>query len=151
MTVEALVDTEAVGVGDTNDKGIATFSITDVDTGNTVEIGTIDNSNDGGVVSMTGDVAVVFTDIFTSVSNDSNLSFGLFDNLIVSSIGGANNDPLDCNGDGSVTTDDIPCATVDTITETLAATSTPAGDFDLDGFSDLHRLPYLFQQFRRSR
>ncbi len=134
MTIEAVIDTEAIGLGDTDDPGLATFFLTDADSGNTVEIGTIDNSanTEGGVVNMSGDVSLVFTDIFTSVSNNSDLSFGLFDNLIVSSGGGAM-DPLDCNGDGSVTTADIACATSATIADTLTAVEIPVGDLDLDG------------------
>jgi len=147
MILEAVVDTEAIGVGDTDDPGLATFSITDAESGNKVEIGTIDNSNsikptDGAgveiadaptVVNMSGDVALVFTDIFASVSNNADLSFGLFDNLIITSIDGVVSDPLDCNADGSVTSADIACATAATIADTLTAASIPAGDLDLDG------------------
>ena len=135
MTIEALVDTDMVGVGDTDDPGLATFSITDAESGNTIEIGTIDNSNGsaGGVVSMSGDVALIFTDIFTSVSNSRDLSFGLFDNLIVTSVEDVAVDPLDCNGDGSVASADLACATSATISDTLVAASIPAGDLDLDG------------------
>lgn len=132
MTIEAEVDTDAIGVGTTDDPGLATFTLTDAATGNSVEIGTIDNSNGNGVVSMTGDVAVVFADVFSSVSNDQELSFGMFDNLIVSRLEDVS-DPLDCSGDGSVGSADVACATADTISATLEAASLLGGDLDLNG------------------
>lgn len=133
MVIEAIVDADTVGPsGLTDDKGIATFSITEAASGETIEIGTIDNSNGDGVVNMTGEVAVVFADIFSSVSNDPDLSFGIFDNLIVTSLP-ATTDPLDCNNDGSVTADDVACASADTISATLTAASLLGGDLDLNG------------------
>lgn len=132
MTIEALVDTEALGSGVTDDTGLATFSITDAGSGNKVEIGTIDNSNGDGVVNMSGNVAVIFSDIFSSVSNDASLSFGIFDNLIVRSVE-STFDPLDCNESGLVDKDDIACATAETIEQTLETAGVIAGDLDLNG------------------
>ena len=131
MTITASVDTDALGpAGVTDDTGIATFTIMDTETGNAVEIGTIDNSN-GTAVNLGGDVAVLFADIFSSVSPTEELSFGIFDNLIISTTSVA--DPLDCNGDGMVTAEDVVCATGDTIAGTLEAIGAFAGDLDLDG------------------
>ena len=83
MTLLVEVDSDAIGSGVTADPGLATFTLTSAASGNTVEVGTIDNSNGGTVVSMTGNVGVVFADIFTSVSDRPQYSFGVFDNLSV--------------------------------------------------------------------
>lgn len=142
MTIEAQVDTEAVGSGVTDQRGVATFSINDAETGNKVEIGTIDNSNGDGVVNMGGDVAVIFSDIFPSVSTDQSLSFGIFDNLVVTSVETLS-DPLDCSADGIVDKDDVACATVETISQTLDSLDIIAGDLDLNGqveFADFLKL-----------
>lgn len=136
MTITALVDTDAIGpAGITDDPGFVTFTLTDADTGNSVEIGTIDNSNDGEVVNLSGDVSVVFTDIFTSVSNNESLSFGLFDNLIVTTVVDTS-DPLDCNTDGVVDTGDVACATPETIADTLTAAGVIPGDLNFSGNVD---------------
>ena len=106
MTIEAIVDTEATGpAGITDDKGFATFSITEPEEEATIEFATVDNSNGQGVVDLTGDVAMVFRDIFSSVSNDPFLSFGIFDNLIISSLPDDACDPNsqgDLDGNGTV-------------------------------------------------
>jgi hypothetical protein len=106
MTLEAIVKPDAAGpAGITEDKGVATFTITEAITGEKIEIGTIDNSNGQGVVKLTGDVAVVFLDIFSSVSSEPDLSFGIFDNLIVSSLPEDVCDPNtqgDLDGNGKV-------------------------------------------------
>lgn len=146
MTIEAIFDPDGAIAGANGETGTASFSITDAATGNKVEIGTVDNSNDDGVVSFGDEVAVVFTDIFTSVSGDSALSFGLFDNLIVSTVPDTA-DPLDCNNSGSVTTDDIACATADTISDVLTATSIIPGDLDLDGEVQFTDFLILSQNF----
>jgi hypothetical protein len=83
MTLVVDVDATALGSGATADLGVATFTLTSAASGNTVEVGTIDNSNGGTVVSMTGNVGVVFADIFTSVSGNPQYSFGVFDNMSV--------------------------------------------------------------------
>ena len=110
MTVHAMVDTDGIGAGATDDRGTARFTITDADTGNSVEVGTIDNSSGEGVANMSGNVSVLFADLFSSVSNRDDYSFGIFDNLVISSVVDASN-PLDCNDDGLVDAGDIGCAT----------------------------------------
>ena len=59
--------------------GTATFMIDDV------TIGTIDNSV-GTAVNLSGKVALGYADIFTSVSNKPEFSFGIFDNLVVTQV-----------------------------------------------------------------
>ena len=89
MTLLVEVDTDALGVsGLTGDLGTATFTLTSADSGNTVVAGTIDNSNnlDGGAINMSGNVALVYADIFSSVSGNAGLSFGVFDNLVVTTV-----------------------------------------------------------------
>lgn len=133
MTVKVVVDTEAIGVGNTTDPGIATFSLTDEASGNAVEIGTIDNSAGDGVVNMSGNVSILFADLFTSVApNGGEFNFGIFDNMIVTTLPDMS-DPLDCDMDGMVGTSDIACATAETIADTLAAANIIAGDLNLDG------------------
>lgn len=106
MTLEAIVQPDVRGpAGITDDLGMATFRITEAISGETIEIGTIDNSNGEGTVNLTGEVAVVFLDIFSSVSNDPDLSFGIFDNLIISTLPEPACDPTtggDLDGNGTV-------------------------------------------------
>lgn len=64
------------------------------------QIGRIDNSNLGTVVSMTGAIALVYSDLFASL-NTSGFQFGIFDNLIVTQIDSGVPDG-DLNGDGFV-------------------------------------------------
>ncbi len=78
MTI--VVDPDAIGSGITNDPGIATFYVDDL------LIGTIDNSNGGTVVDMTGGVEVYYTDLFSSVATPTELAFGLFDNFTVTEV-----------------------------------------------------------------
>jgi hypothetical protein len=63
-------------------------------------IGTIDNSNGGPVVNMTGPIALLYADLFASL-NTSGFNFGIFDNLIVTT-GDAVELPGDYNGNGKV-------------------------------------------------
>ena len=83
MTLLVEVDTNAIGSGITTDTGLAKFTLTSATSGNTVVIGTIDNSNGGTVVDMSGNVALIYGDLFSSVSDNAALSFGVFDNLTV--------------------------------------------------------------------
>ena len=46
-------------------------------------MGLADNSNGGDVVSMAGEAALVYSDIFSSVSDAPQFSFGVFDNLVI--------------------------------------------------------------------
>ncbi len=77
-TMRILVDSTAIGSGLTSNPGVARFEV------DGHWIGTIDNSNGGTVVDMTGGVGVIYADIFTSISNNPALSFGLVDNFRVS-------------------------------------------------------------------
>lgn len=148
MTINAEVDTDASGpAGETDGKGTAKFTITDNSSGNSVEIGTIDNST-GDLVNLSGNVSVLFADLFASVSNDESLSFGIFDNLIITAAEVTPADPLDCNMDGVVDSGDIACATMDTIGDTLVASNTLAGDFDLNGSVDFLDFLTLAENFR---
>lgn len=147
MTINALVNTEAIGpAGVSDDPGFATFTLTDAVTENSVEIGTIDNSTGDGVANMSGNVAVLFADLFSSVSNDESLSFGIFDNLVISSAAMAA-DPLDCNADGTVDTADIACATAATLGDTLGANGLLPGDFNFDGNVDFPDFLVLSENF----
>ncbi|MCA9184303.1 MAG: hypothetical protein R3E01_20665 [Pirellulaceae bacterium] len=85
VTVTVDVDTNAVGAGVTPDMGLATFSLRSEKSGKSLVIGTIDNSNGGEVVNMSGSVSLLMADIFESVSVRPELSFSLFDNLMVTS------------------------------------------------------------------
>ncbi len=78
MTI--VVDPDAIGSGITDDPGIATFYL------DGLLIGTIDNSNGGTVVDMTGGVEVYYTDLFSSVATPTELAFGLFDNFSVTEV-----------------------------------------------------------------
>ena len=69
---------------DTN-AGTAAFSQKSATSGSSVAIGTVD-SNVGSAVNLAGDIAVTYTDLFSSVSDSAALSFGVFDNLVVNAI-----------------------------------------------------------------
>jgi hypothetical protein len=71
------VDTDAIGVGITMDPGIANFAV------DGLSIGTIDNSNSGTVVSMSGPISLIYADLFSSLSDNPALSYGVIDNLVV--------------------------------------------------------------------
>ena len=76
MTLNAIVDQGA---------GTATFSMTSAASGNTVSIGTLDASV-GSAFATSGGAGVASADLFSSVSGNPSLSFGVFDNLEVTSI-----------------------------------------------------------------
>jgi hypothetical protein len=76
MTLEGIVDQAA---------GTATFSLTSAASGNTVLVGTLD-ANIGDPFATGGSAGVVFADIFSSVSGNPALSFGVFDNFEVTEI-----------------------------------------------------------------
>ncbi len=46
-------------------------------------VGTVDNKNGGTVADVTGRVGVIYADLFSSVSDNSDLSFGVIDNFTV--------------------------------------------------------------------
>jgi len=83
MTLTIDVDQSAIGSGVTSDAGIATFTLASAASGNSIAIGTIDNSNGGTVVNMGGDVALVYGDLFSSLATDTALQFGVYDNLVI--------------------------------------------------------------------
>ena len=83
LTLLAEVDTNAIGSNVTDDPGTAKFTLTSAATGMSVEIGTIDNSNGGGAVNMSGNVSLLYGDIFSSLNGVPDLQFGIFDNLVV--------------------------------------------------------------------
>jgi len=86
ITMQIDVDPFAVLQGTTNDLGTATFTMTSHASGLSVEIGTVDNSNGGTVVGMEGNFAFVYADLFSSLANDPQYQFGIFDNLVVEQI-----------------------------------------------------------------
>lgn len=86
MTLTIDVDPTAIGSGVTSDPGIARFALTSAASATTLWVGTIDNSNGGTVVNMEGDVALIYADLFTSVSDGPQFQFGLFDNVSVTVI-----------------------------------------------------------------
>ncbi|QDT70655.1 hypothetical protein MalM25_36100 [Planctomycetes bacterium MalM25] len=76
MTIEALVDSVA---------GTAQFTISSATSGNSVVIGTLD-ANVGNSLATTGSAAIVYADLFSSVSEDPTLTFGVFDNFVVTDL-----------------------------------------------------------------
>jgi hypothetical protein len=87
MTLNVEVDTDSIGPsGITTDPGFARVSMRSDSSGNTIEIGTIDNSNDYDTpfpAVLEGSVGVLMSDIFTSVTLNTAFSFGIFDNVQV--------------------------------------------------------------------
>lgn len=109
VTITVDVLPEAPGKGDNGSVGTATFSITSSNTGETILIGTVDNSVtddplDGdapdleepinaidtgeGPVDLEGQVSLVLTDFFTGGPSDQELGFVLYDNLTITSLDG---------------------------------------------------------------
>lgn len=76
MTIVATVDTV---------NGTVNYTITSAASGNTVDVGTLD-SNIGSSFATSGSAAIIYADLFTSVSDNANLSFGVFDNLVVTQV-----------------------------------------------------------------
>ncbi|QDU57565.1 PEP-CTERM sorting domain-containing protein [Aeoliella mucimassa] len=66
------------------DAGTAKFDITS-ELGGSVTLGTIDASI-GDTVSTEGDLALLYADLFSSVSDNAALSFGVFDNVVVNTV-----------------------------------------------------------------
>ena len=104
VTVGIDVRPDTMGLGDNGVAGTATFTLTAANTGDTVLIGTVDNSvsddpDDGfdtgeGPVSLEGKVSLVLIDFFSGGPADSELGFVLYDNFKLS--------PLDGTGGASV-------------------------------------------------
>ena len=141
MTLNTVVDSGA---------GTATFTLTDDGTGNSLDIATIDSNAADGMVSTTGEVALLFRDIFSSLGpNGGEQNFGIFDNLIITQLPEAG-DPLDCSEDGMVDTMDVACATPETIAGTLEAAGILAGDLNLDGQVTVQDFLILSRNFNNS-
>lgn len=85
MTLNFEVDTEAIGPsGTTTDPGFARVSMRSASSGNTLEIGTIDNSNgDFFAAPLEGVISLMMFDLFSSVTLNPAFSFGIFDNVQV--------------------------------------------------------------------
>lgn len=76
MTIVATVDTV---------NGTVNYTITSAASGNTVNVGTLDASI-GDSFATTGSASIIYADLFSSVSDNANLSFGVFDNFIVTDV-----------------------------------------------------------------
>jgi hypothetical protein len=84
MTMEIIVDPNGIGAGiNTNVLGTAEVRLTSAASGTTVWMGTIDNTNGGATVNMTGAPALVYADLFTSVADTPLFQFGIFDNVLI--------------------------------------------------------------------
>jgi hypothetical protein len=85
MTLNFEVDTETLGpAGNTTDLGFARISMRSASSGNTIVIGTIDNSNgDFFPASLEGSIALQMYDLFSSVTLNPAFSFAIFDNVQV--------------------------------------------------------------------
>ena len=127
MTITIEVDTEAIGAGPETFTGLATVKLRSDLSGNTVEIGRIDNSIDVSPVFMDGSISLLMSDVFSSVSPSPQHSFAIFDNVkVVRGIGLVG---LACDFDG----DDL-CNTVDIDLlgkEIIAGTN--GAEFDVNG------------------
>ncbi|MEN0111562.1 MAG: hypothetical protein AAF805_12655 [Planctomycetota bacterium] len=88
VTLTATVDADAAGAGpNPADLGVVTYEIANA-AGETLLVGTIDNSNPGAAglddpVSLVGRVSLVIDDPFFGSSNGPLRQFALFDNLVV--------------------------------------------------------------------
>lgn len=86
MTLNFEVDTENIGPsGALNDPGFVRVSMRSARSGNTIEIGVLDNSNDDVMLGIDQDttVGMYMADLFSSVTLNPDFSFGLFDNVEV--------------------------------------------------------------------
>ncbi len=85
MTLNFEVDTEAIGPsGNTTAPGYVRVSMRSANSGNTIVIGTIDNSNgDFLPAPLGGTVSMMMFDFFSSVTLNPAFAFGIFDNVQV--------------------------------------------------------------------
>lgn len=137
MTVTVEVDTTATGNGTNGSLGTAKFSLKSASSGNTIVVGTVDNSvdddPDDGIatgeqpVGMSGGIALVTTDFFNGSPNPFDLGFMVFDNVRVfdghftSAVDG------DFNGDNV-----WDCSDIDALVAEIAA-GTNSASFDMNG------------------
>ena len=112
------------------DEGTANFSI------DGLSIGTIDATS-GEEVALEGGVALMMTDIFTSIAPEPEFAFAVFDNLVIdaSDAGGL---PGDFDGDGELTATDI-----DALTQEIKA-GRSNGRFDVNGDGDVDLADHAF-------
>ena len=136
VTVTAEVDTNAMGTGNVNVPGLASFTIANAASGEELFVGTIDNSSDlnpAGEISvdMSGGIGLMLVDFFSSNASDPNFAFALYDNVRV--YDGFFNDTPDGDFNGDTNWD---CADIDAlVAEMVAGTNNP--DFDLTGDGDV--------------
>ncbi|TWT73793.1 hypothetical protein Pla123a_36870 [Posidoniimonas polymericola] len=88
MTVNIEVDTDSIGpAGLTSDVGFARFSMKSASSGRVLAIGTVDNSNNANPevapIPLGNQIALLMSDLSSSVTVDPNFSFSIFDNLQV--------------------------------------------------------------------
>ena len=135
MTVTIEVDTEAIGAGPEIFTGVATVKMTSAFSGNTVEIGRIDNSIDTPEtpVFMDESISLLMSDIFSSVSPSPQHSFAVFDNVKVVRGIGIVGPTCDFDDDGVCNTVDIDLLSK----EIIAGTNDAAFDLNGDGLVDL--------------
>ncbi len=137
MTVTVAVDTNALGNGTNGTPGTATFTLKSAQSGNSLTIGTVDNSvdddiNDGIItneapVGMSGGIALMMVDFFGGTPQPFDLGFMLFDNVRVYE-GFLTGGPTgDFNNDGN-----WDCQDIDALTAAVAAQSTDLA-FDMNG------------------
>ena len=86
VTFQIDVDPNGSIAGTTADKGTATFTLTSSASGNSVVIGTIDNSDGSALVDVEGNFSLIYADLFSSVAGDTNLQFGLYDNVVIETV-----------------------------------------------------------------
>jgi hypothetical protein len=100
MTLEVTVDPNGIGQGiDNTVLGTAEVRMTSANSGNTLWLGTLDNTNGGATVNMTGAPALVYADIFSSVADFPEFVFGIFDNVLIEQLSGGGVDgDFDSNG-----------------------------------------------------
>ncbi len=137
MTVTVAVDTDAIGNGTNGTPGLATFTLQSAQSGNSLTIGTVDNSvdddiNDGIItneapVGMGGGIALMMIDFFGGTPQPFDLGFMVFDNVRV--YDGFLNEGVsgDFNNDGVWDCDDV-----NALTAAVAANSTDLA-FDMNG------------------
>lgn len=89
VTITAEIDTNAIGIGINDFPGTAKFTVENPASGESVIIGTVDNSNPGhpGLAeqpaNMSGAVGLAWIDFFGGKPDQPQFSFGVFDNLRV--------------------------------------------------------------------
>jgi hypothetical protein len=132
VTITAEVDTAAMGTGNVNVAGLASFTIANAATGDELFVGTIDNSSDlnpGGEVSvdMSGGIGLMLVDFFSSNASDPNFAFVVYDNVRVY------DGFLTSGPDGDFNDDTIyDCSDIDSLVADIAAGNNTAA-FDLTG------------------